>query len=94
MWNCFVLQCAGSLCLSDTQAFEVSQTVSFIDVSEPATGFAGESPVFLPKVPDDFFYPFLYYSSGSSTQNIVQLTVPVILIAVISLLINVKQLLS
>ncbi|XP_045175670.2 tectonic-3-like isoform X2 [Mercenaria mercenaria] len=86
-------RCEGSFCQPATQtltqSFEVSQTVSFVDVSQPATKFAGEAPIFIARIPNDFFYPFLYYTSGST--NIAQQVVPVIFIALVTIFINVKQ---
>lgn len=68
-----LLQCNGAFCQNGNanaqQAFEVSQTVSFVDVSQPATKFAGEPPIFIARVPNDFFYPFLYYTSGATSPT-------------------------
>ncbi|XP_062616316.1 tectonic-3-like isoform X2 [Saccostrea cucullata] len=54
--------CEGSRCTPGNtevdQSFEVRHSVTFIDASQPATGYVGEPPVFLAKVPSDFFYPF------------------------------------
>ncbi|KAK3101664.1 hypothetical protein FSP39_005323 [Pinctada imbricata] len=54
--------CAGSYCTPGNtgldQMFEVSQSVTFIDISQEATGYVGEPPIFIAKVPYDFFYPF------------------------------------
>ena len=50
-----------------TQNFEVSQTVSFVDASQPAVKYAGEAPIFIARVPNDFFYPFLYYTNSAKT---------------------------
>ncbi|XP_052215238.1 tectonic-3-like isoform X2 [Dreissena polymorpha] len=66
--------CTGAFCQDGvglTQKFEVSQTVSYVDASQPATGAQGEAPIFVAKVPNDFFYPFLFYTSnrGVSTQH-------------------------
>lgn len=43
--------------------------MSFIDVSEPATGAVGEAPIFIAKVPNDFFYPFAT-GTGSSLRTV------------------------
>nr|XP_022303176.1 tectonic-3-like isoform X2 [Crassostrea virginica] len=62
--------CAGSRCIPGNievdQTYEVRHSVTFIDASQPATGYVGEPPVFLAKVPYDFFYPFI---SSSSVQT-------------------------
>ncbi|XP_052802528.1 tectonic-3-like [Mya arenaria] len=68
-------RCAGAACntgVTDTQLFEVSQSVSFVDVSQPATGFQGEPPIFIARVPNDFFYPFLVYSSAGVSAHSAQ----------------------
>lgn len=56
-------RCIGAFCSPGstalTQSVEISQSVTFIDVSEPSTGYVGEPPIFLAKLPYDFFYPFL-----------------------------------
>ncbi|WAR01952.1 TECT3-like protein [Mya arenaria] len=67
-----IAYCAGAACntgVTDTQLFEVSQSVSFVDVSQPATGFQGEPPIFIARVPNDFFYPFLVYSSAGELNE-------------------------
>lgn len=68
---CFILQCTGAFCqdvtANLTQRFEVSQTVSFIDVSQPATKVKGEAPIFIAKLPNDFFYPFLVYTAAANS---------------------------
>ncbi|XP_048727390.2 tectonic-3-like isoform X2 [Ostrea edulis] len=64
-----IYTCAGSRCTEGNtevdMSYEVRNSVTFIDVSQPATGYVGEPPVFLAKVPYDFFYPF---TSSSSSQ--------------------------
>ncbi|XP_063398694.1 tectonic-1-like isoform X4 [Mytilus trossulus] len=54
--------CSGSSCQPGNanvdQSFEISQSVSFVDVSAPATGAVGDAPIFIAKIPNDFFYPF------------------------------------
>ena len=71
-------QCIGVYCttanLNLAQSFEVSQSVTFIDVSQPATGYVGEPPIFLAKVPFDFFYPFMQDSSSSVHSSFLVLT--------------------
>lgn len=66
-------QCVGTYCQAGSdgldQSFEVSQSVSFVDVSQPAVGYVGEPPIFLAKVPYDFWYPFLSGSSDSILYN-------------------------
>ncbi|XP_046547301.1 tectonic-3-like [Haliotis rubra] len=55
-------RCEGPYCQPGstlTQKIEISSSVSFIDVSQPAIPYEAERPVFLAKVPYDFFYPFL-----------------------------------
>ncbi|XP_046380204.2 tectonic-3-like [Haliotis rufescens] len=55
-------RCEGPYCQPGstlTQRIEISSSVSFIDVSQPAIPYEAERPVFLAKVPYDFFYPFL-----------------------------------
>ena len=65
------------------QNYEVSQSVSYVDVSQPAIQFKGEAPIFIARVPNDFFYPFLMYTS-SATQKTAQIS----LVALISLLVT------
>ncbi|XP_041367058.1 tectonic-3-like [Gigantopelta aegis] len=56
-------ECIGPMCQPGTQQVtqrvEVTMSVSFIDVSQPAVGYQGEAPLFISKAPYDFFYPFL-----------------------------------
>ncbi|XP_060568153.1 tectonic-3-like isoform X2 [Ruditapes philippinarum] len=86
-------RCEGAFCQPQTQTltqpFEVSQTVSFVDVSQPASKFAGEAPIFIARIPNDFFYPFLYYTN--SARDIVPKVVPVTFIAVVIGLLNIRQ---
>lgn len=69
----YIFQCVGSFCQTGNedliQNFEVSQSVSFVDASQPAIKVKGEAPVFIARVPNDFFYPFLYYTSSSTTRT-------------------------
>ncbi|XP_067655088.1 tectonic-3-like [Haliotis asinina] len=61
-------RCEGPYCQPGstlTQKIEISSSVSFIDVSQPAIPYEAERPVFLAKVPYDFFYPFLDSSSAN-----------------------------
>lgn len=53
-----------------SQSHEVSQSVSFLDISQPAVGYVGTPPIFLAKVPYDFFYPFLTAGADTSSYNI------------------------
>ncbi|KAL5007458.1 hypothetical protein ScPMuIL_016264 [Solemya velum] len=66
--------CIGAYCQLGTtamsQGYEVSQSVSFLDISQPAVGYVGEAPIFLAKVPYDFFYPFLTAASARFSCNI------------------------
>lgn len=66
-------RCVGTYCQAGSdglnQSFEVSQSVSFVDVSQPAMGAVGEPPIFLAKVPYDFWYPFLSASSENIFYN-------------------------
>lgn len=77
-----LFQCTGAFCqdaaVNQTQRFEVSQTVSFIDVSQPATKFKGEAPIFIAKLPSDFFYPFLFYTGAANSFNSVSVLVTVL----------------
>lgn len=71
-FNILLLQCTGPSCQSGSdlnQTVEITQSVAFIDVSKPAVGFQGEPPIFLAKVPYDFFYPFIS-GAVSSTMSI------------------------
>jgi len=43
--------------------------VSFIDVSQPAAKQKGEAPIFIAKLPNDFFYPFLYYTNSATVYS-------------------------
>ncbi|XP_050409296.1 tectonic-3 [Patella vulgata] len=55
-------RCVGPYCQPGadlSQKLEITSSVTFIDVSNPAVGFEAEPPLFLAKVPYDFFYPFL-----------------------------------
>ncbi|PVD33272.1 hypothetical protein C0Q70_04525 [Pomacea canaliculata] len=66
------IRCTGPSCQSGSdlnQTVEITQSVAFIDVSKPAVGFQGEPPIFLAKVPYDFFYPFIS-GAVSSTMSI------------------------
>lgn len=84
-------RCVGAFCqagIGNSQAFEVSQTVSFVDVSQPAVKFAGEAPIFIARVPKDFFYPFLYYSSDSTALIYSQQTAKMLVLAVVTIFIN------
>ncbi|KAL8568149.1 hypothetical protein ACOMHN_027672 [Nucella lapillus] len=49
-----------------SQPVEITTSVAFIDVSEPAVKAKGEAPIFLAKLPYDFFYPFI---SGASAPK-------------------------
>lgn len=66
----FSFQCSGTFCQPGTgnfgQKVEITSSVTFIDVSTPAISARGEPPVFLAKIPYDFFYPFI---SGAATAS-------------------------
>ncbi|ESO97470.1 hypothetical protein LOTGIDRAFT_231625 [Lottia gigantea] len=67
-------RCIGPYCQPGTdlsQKLEIITSVSFIDVSQPPEGFEAEQPMFLAKVPYDFFYPFLTDTSSQlNTLNL------------------------
>lgn len=53
-------QCNGLLCqTTTTRKVEITQAVSFIDVSSTPQTEVKEKPKFKSKAPNDFFYPFL-----------------------------------
>merc|ERR1711974_26076 len=61
-------KCVGSFCTpgnTDPQYVEISQSVTFVDVSQLPEGVEGVYPTFAVRLPYDFFYPFL--SSGASS---------------------------
>ncbi|XP_033753081.1 tectonic-3-like [Pecten maximus] len=70
-------KCIGVFCSPGssalTQSVEISQSVTFIDVSEPSTGYVGEPPIFLAKLPYDFFYPFLQSAGQRAVSSSVLL---------------------
>lgn len=72
-------QCAGTRCTAGNtdvdQSYEVRHSVTFIDTSQPATGYVGEPPVFLAKVPYDFFYPFISSSTRTGLSSYLYLVI-------------------
>uniref|UniRef100_K1PA71 Tectonic-3 n=1 Tax=Magallana gigas TaxID=29159 RepID=K1PA71_MAGGI len=68
-----IYTCAGTRCTAGNtdvdQSYEVRHSVTFIDASQPATGYVGEPPVFLAKVPYDFFYPFISSSTRTGPSS-------------------------
>ena len=56
---------------SKTQRIEISSSVQFIDVTQPALDYFAEYPVIEAKLPHDFFYPFLTSDSVSGGMKIV-----------------------
>ena len=66
-------KCTGFKCrLPDsTQNIEISTSVGFIDVTQPALDYYKEKPVLEAKLPHDFFYPFIRSYETSSAQKIV-----------------------
>ncbi|CAC5424958.1 TCTN1_3 [Mytilus coruscus] len=80
--------CSGSTCQPGNanvdQSFEISQSVSFVDVSAPATGAVGDAPIFIAKVPNDFFYPF-----GTGAGSSIRLATPYLFcIALFTVIVN------
>ncbi|XP_076116291.1 tectonic-1-like isoform X1 [Mytilus galloprovincialis] len=80
--------CSGSTCQPGNanvdQSFEISQSVSFVDVSAPATGAVGDAPIFIAKIPNDFFYPF-----GTGTGSSIRLAGPYLFcIALLTIIVN------
>ncbi|VDI77877.1 tectonic-1/3 [Mytilus galloprovincialis] len=80
--------CSGSSCQPGNanvdQSFEISQSVSFVDVSAPATGAVGDAPIFIAKVPNDFFYPF-----GTGSGSSIRLAGPYLFcIALLTVIVN------
>ena len=69
-----VHQCTGLKCRlhNSSQAIEISTSVGFIDVTQPAVDHFKERPYIEAKLPHDFFYPFIrsYQVSSSSSQMI------------------------
>ena len=55
-FRCNGLQCrkAGA-----KQNLDVSTSVSFVDMTQPALAYFAEKPVLEAKLPHDFFYPFV-----------------------------------
>lgn len=74
-----IYTCAGTRCTDGNtdvdQSYEVRHSVTFIDASEPATGYVGEPPVFLAKVPYDFFYPFISSSTRTELSSYLYLVI-------------------
>ena len=56
-----IFQCNGLNCRlpNATQGVQVSTSVGFIDMTQPASAFFREKPVLEAKLPHDFFYPFI-----------------------------------
>ena len=54
-------QCVGLHCrlVNATQTIEISTSVSFVDMTQPALPQFKEKPVLEAKLPHDFFYPFV-----------------------------------
>lgn len=65
------------------QRFEISQSVSFVDVTEPAIGAVGDPPVFIAKIPNDFFYPFGTGASNSLRFSTVVTVLSFVLVSVV-----------
>ena len=88
-----LFQCVGGFCQDVNkdliQSFEVSQSVSYVDASQPAIKYKGEAPIFIARVPNDFFYPFLFYTSTAS--QITQYSVIVILSMLVTICFNLKS---
>uniref|UniRef100_A0A8W8NG75 Tectonic domain-containing protein n=1 Tax=Magallana gigas TaxID=29159 RepID=A0A8W8NG75_MAGGI len=74
-----IYTCAGTRCTAGNtdvdQSYEVRHSVTFIDASQPATGYVGEPPVFLAKVPYDFFYPFISSSTRTGLSSYLYLVI-------------------
>ncbi|KAK7099321.1 tectonic-3-like [Littorina saxatilis] len=64
------------------QPIEVTTSVAFIDVSKPAVGYEGEPPIFLAKLPYDFFYPFI--SGASTPQSVLSSFLPLVLVVLLT----------
>ncbi|BFZ05048.1 hypothetical protein BsWGS_08087 [Bradybaena similaris] len=61
-------KCTGAFCQPGStlsQKIEISSSVTFIDVSQPAVAVEGVYPTFAARLPYDFFYPFLNEATGS-----------------------------
>ena len=55
-----VYQCVGLNCrINGTRPIEISTSVSFVDMTQPALPQFKEKPVLEAKLPHDFFYPFM-----------------------------------
>ena len=67
-----VYHCTGLKCRlhNSSQAIEISTSVGFIDVTQPAVDYFKERPYIEAKLPHDFFYPFIrsYQVSSSSSS--------------------------
>ncbi|XP_076450784.1 tectonic-3-like [Babylonia areolata] len=72
------LQIRPTLTGEYNQPVEISMSVAFIDVSKPATRAEGEAPIFLAKIPYDFFYPFI--SGASVPKPLISAIFPLVLI--------------
>ncbi|OWF46746.1 Tectonic-3 [Mizuhopecten yessoensis] len=81
-------RCIGVFCSPGssalTQSVEISQSVTFIDVSQPSTGYVGEPPIFLAKLPYDFFYPFLQSAGQRTVSSSVLLTALLCIVKLLS----------
>lgn len=69
-----IYQCNGLKCrlANASQPIEISTSIGFVDVSQPALPYFREKPVLEAKLPHDFFYPFLksYANSASMLQSL------------------------
>ena len=78
-----LFRCSGLHCRlpNATQAIEISTSVGFVDLTQPALPQFKEKPVLEAKLPHDFFYPFMksYQTSKSSMISSFSLPIYVIL---------------
>lgn len=69
------IRCIGKYCKKGAddlvQAFPITTTVSFIDISEPAVPVYAEPPSIHIQLPNDFFYPFTFSQSLTIKSNFV-----------------------
>lgn len=62
-------RCQGLHCRhpNSSQPIEISTSVGFLDMTQPALKFYKEKPVLEAKLPHDFFYPFVHSPSVSNS---------------------------